>query len=332
MKRMFLIALSCMLICLALLANASAAVITTGLPDGIDASYYESAPSNRIVLEEITPDAEIIYDLPYCGENSTSYQKLHLMLPGERGDEKLPVLIVVHGGWWASGNSEEDHRVQVSDAAGLWALDYGYAVALVDYSVKNQENEVALPNQIYEVKAAVRFIRSIAEEYNLDTDRVALLGESAGGHLVNMVGTTNGDAEYDKEEYGNMEYSSEVQAVVTQYPFATLKNETDMMLTRLTGEDTEAMSLTARKELIAYNSPLNHVDENDPPFYIEHGLADNTVPYTHSCDLYDALIAAGNTRSELHLYPGMDHGVSWFQSEESCRNFMIWLNGILGVE
>ena len=320
------------LVCLAIMANASAAVIATGLPEGIDEAYYGKPASNRVVIEELFPTVQVIYDLPYCGEGSTNYQKLHLVLPGDAGEAKLPILIVVHGGVWSSGNSEEDHQVQVTDVAGLWALQSGYAVALVDYSIKNQDNEIALPNQIYEIKAAVRYMRSIADEYNLDSDRIALLGESAGGHLVNIVGTSNGEAEYDKEEYGNIEYSSEVQAVISQYGLGTLKDEADSMLTRLTGIETAELDKDARKELIAYNSAINHVDENDPPFYLEHGLVDGTVAYTHSCDLYNALIAAGNDKSELHLYPGMDHGVAWFQTEEDAAGFMTWLNGIFGVE
>lgn len=332
MKKLVKFASACAAVLLGVTASASAAVITTGLPEGLDEVYYGKPNPNRVVIEEIAPGAQVIYDLPYCGENSTGYQKLHLVLPAERGEEKAPILIVVHGGVWASGNSEEDHRVQTSDVAGLWALKYGYAVALVDYSVKDKVNELALPNQIYEIKAAVRYMRSIAEEYNLDPDHIALLGESAGGHLSNMVGTTNGETEYDLAELGNMEYSSDVQAVIGQYSLGTLKTENDSMLTRLCGVDTAELDKDARKALLAQISPIDHVDEDDPPFYLEHGLSDKTVAYTQSADFYNALIAAGNDKSELHLYPGMDHGVAWFQSEQDAEGFLTWLNGIFGVE
>ncbi|MBO6092410.1 MAG: alpha/beta hydrolase [Oscillospiraceae bacterium] len=333
MKKRIISLLACILVfAIVFGVGASAAVITTGLPDGLDESCYAGTSAGRIVVEEEVPGAEVIYDLPYCGDNSTSYQKLHLVLPEEQGEEKLPVLIVVHGGVWSSGNSEEDHRVQITDRAGLHALKYGYAVALVDYSIRNKEYEVALPNQFYEIKAAVRFLRSIAEEYNLDADRVALLGESAGGHLCNMVGVTNGEAEYDLEELGNIEFSSEVQAVIGQYSLCDLKNENDSMLTRLCGVDVATMEKKERNALIASISPISHVDETDPPFYLEHGLADKTVSYTQSCDLYNALIEAGNNKSELHLYPGMDHGVAWFQSEENAEGFLTWLNNLFGIE
>lgn len=332
MKRLMMVVSVYLAVLLCLAVNASAAVITTGLPEEMDETLYGKPDPNRVVIEEILPEAQVIYDLPYCGENSTSYQKLHLVLPEAQGAEKMPILIVVHGGVWASGNSEEDHRVQASDVAGLWAVKHGYAVALPDYSVKNKENAVALPNQIYEIKAAVRYMRSIAGEYNLDPDRIALLGESAGGHLCNMVGTTNGEMEYDLAELGNIEYSSDVQAVIGQYSFGTLKTENDSTLTRLCGVDTAEMDKEARKALLNQISPVSHVDESDPPFYLEHGLSDKTVSYTQSVDFYNALVAAGNTRSELHLYPGMDHGVAWFQTEQNAEGFLTWLDGIFGVD
>lgn len=307
-----------------------ASLITTGLPADLDAVYYEKPENDRIVVEEYVPEATIVYDLSYCGENSTKYQKLHLVLP-QTTDEKKPVIIEIHGGVWSSGNSEEDHRVHVADLAGLHFLEDGYAVALVDYSVKNKENPSALPNQIYEIKAAIRFIRSIADEYGLDAERIALLGESAGGHLADIVGATNGESAYDLEDYGNMEFSSEVQAVIGQYSLGDLKSEADNMLTRLFGEDVTEMDPEVKKERIQFVSAIYHVDETDPPFYLEHGLSDGTVSYAQSCDLYNALIAAGNERSELHLYPGMDHGVNWFQSQENSLGYRTWLNAIFGV-
>ena len=319
-----------MLLSLALSAGTSmvsAANISTELPEDISESCYLVPEEKMIAVESIMPDARIIYDLPYCGEQSTYYQKLHLILP--EGDDSIrhPVLVVVHGGNWIGGNSS-DHMVQFTDKAGLWALNDGYAVALVDYSIKNEDNDTALPNQIYEIKAAVRYLRSVADEYRLDAEKIALLGESAGGHLANMAGVTNGEPQYDIEAYGNMEYSSDVQAVIGQYSLDTMEYESDNTLTSLCGVDVSEMSRDARRELLALISPIDHVDATDPPFYLEHGIADHTVPYTQSRDFYKALIAAGNEKSELHLYPGMDHAVAWFQTKENARGFMNWLNTV----
>lgn len=266
------------------------------LPD----AYYERPELDMISLEDYS--SNIIYDLKYCGENSTDYQKLHLVLPDNAGeDDKFPLILFVHGGVWASMNSE-DHKVSYVSASVLHALDSGYAVAFVDYSLRNQDNPQALPNQIYEIKAAVRYMRSIADEYNLDSDKFALMGESAGGHLVNITGTTNGESQYDVEEYGNMEYSSDVQAVISQYSFGELNENNIKTLYNL--YDAEEGSYTDEdvQNMIEESSAIYHVDENDPPFYLEHGLADQTVPYTQSCDFYNTLMMAGDDEyTELHL-------------------------------
>ena len=306
---------------------ASGAIISTELPKDLSEIYYSVPEEKMITVESVVPNARIIYDLPYCGELSTPYQKLHLVLPEGDDSVRHPVLVVVHGGNWMGGNSSE-HMVQFTDRAGLWALYDGYAVALVDYSIRNEDNETALPNQIYEIKAAVRYLRSVADEYSLDADKIALLGESAGGHLVNMAGVTNGEPQYDLEAYGNMEYSSDVQAVIGQYSLDTMEYETDSTLTSLCGTDVSEMDEEARRELLAQISPIDHVDAADPPFYLEHGISDHTVPFTQSCEFFKALVDAGSEKSELHLYPGMDHAVAWFQTEECARGFIDWLDKI----
>lgn len=307
--------------------TASVSAVCSVQAEEADVSYYERAEEEMISLDGYSDN--IIYDLKYCGENSTDYQKLHLVLPDNAAEgEKLPLLVFVHGGVWSSMNSE-DHKVGFTAKAALQGLNYGYAVALVDYSIRNADNSTALPNQIYEIKAAVRYLRSIADEYNLDADKIALIGESAGGHLVDIVGTTNGEEQYDVEEYGNMDYSSDVQAVIAQYSVGKLEDSIIKMLFNLYDVDEDSYTDEDIEKMREQASAIYHVDENDPPFYLEHGLEDNTVSYTQSCDLYNALMMAGDSENtELHLYAGMDHAVSWFQSEENAKGYMEWLNKI----
>lgn len=270
----------------------------------------------------------IIYDLPYCGENSTDSQILHLVLPSDefKKEEKLPLLVFIHGGGWSVLNSV-DHMVSYTGEGALWALERGYAVAFVDYTLLD-ENTKAMPNQVYEVKAAIRYLRSVADTYQLDPDKIAVMGESAGGHLVDMLGTTIGEDEYEHEEYGNMEYSSDVQAVVAQYSVSDLSSLTQVIdLTY--GVDSSTLDESQLQEYIQESSPLAHIDGNEPPFFIEAGLEDTEVPYTQSCSLYDAVMMNNeDSPSELHLFPGMDHAVTWFQSEENAKLYLDWLDAV----
>ncbi len=266
--------------------------------------------------------SRVYYDLPYCGENSTEMEVLHLLLPDE-GEGPYPVLVSVHGGAWGANNSNKKNQVTFTQAAAFAALKRGYAVACVDYTLKKKKTPVVFPLAMQEVRAAVRYLRSVAGEYNLDPDHFALIGESAGGQLVDMAATTGGEALYDNPELGNMEYSGDVQAVIAQYSGPRMAAA---MTARL--YDVEESAVT--QEMLDECSAIAHVDAKDPPFYIEHGTADTTINYQDSVDFYNALVEAGVQNCELHLYEGMEHAVIWFQSEQCTTNFLNWLDGIFG--
>lgn len=267
--------------------------------------------------------SKIYYDLPYCGENSTKTQKLHLLLP-EEGEGPYPVLVSVHGGAWSSNNSKKDHTVTFTQAAAFPALERGYAVACVDYSIKSKNNPVVFPLAMQEVRAAVRYLRSVAGEYNLDTEKFALIGESAGGQLVDMAGLTSGEEYYDNADLGNMDQSGDVQAVIAQYSAPIM--EANAMTARLFDVEVDALT----QEMLDSCTAMAHIDANDPPFYIMAGSADTTIPYTNSVDFYDALVAAGVQNCELHIYDGMEHSVAWFQTEPVTTAYLDWLDGVFG--
>lgn len=264
---------------------------------------------------------KVYYDLPYCGENSTEMEKLHLVLPKE-GEGPYPVIVSIHGGAWGSNNSTKDKLVTFTQAAALAGLKRGYAVACVDYTLKKKTTPVVMPLDIQEARAAVRYLRSVAEEYNLDTEHFALIGESAGGQIANMAALTAGEALYDNADFGNMEYSAEVQAVIAQYsaPIMGINGMTARLY------DVEEAALT--QEMADAITAIRHVDAGDPPFYIEAGSADSTIDYNDSVALYDALVAAGVENCVLHIYEGMEHATAWFQSEQVTDSFLNWLDAI----
>ena len=294
-----------------------------------EVNIYSGPDHSYSVLSDYSD--HITYNLPYCGEGSTDSQRLHLVFPssGLYEDEKYPVLVFIHGGGWSALNSI-DGMVTYTGESALWALQRGYAVAFVDYTLSDADHQ-AMPNQVFEMKAAVRFLRSVADEYRLDTDRIAVMGESAGGHLANMMGTTIGEEHYEYEAYGNMEYSSDVQAVITQYSVTDLSS-LDGCLPLLYGVDPSALSEEETEYYIHEASPLPHVDGNEPPFFIESGLEDGMVPYTQSCSLYNAVMMANKgSNSVLKLFPGIDHGAVWFQTEENASLYLDWLDEVLGL-
>ncbi|HKB42657.1 MAG TPA: alpha/beta hydrolase, partial [Gemmataceae bacterium] len=127
--------------------------------------------------------------------------KLDLYIP-EKADAPLPVVVWIHGGGWRAGSKD---RCPIT-----WLAGKGYLVASINYRLL-QHGE--FPAQIEDCKAAIRWLRANAKKYNLDPDRIGVMGASAGGHLVALLGTS-GHVKDLEGKGGNAEQSSRVQAVV----------------------------------------------------------------------------------------------------------------------
>src|SRR5271154_6142912 len=97
-----------------------------------------------------------------------------LYLP--KGRAKAPVLVAVHGGGWQIGNR------QFYRYWGLFLARAGYAVFAIEYRLGS-----TYPAAVYDTKAAVQFVRAKAAVFDLDPDRIGLIGDSAGGHLASLV-------------------------------------------------------------------------------------------------------------------------------------------------
>ncbi len=128
--------------------------------------------------------------------------KLDLFQPEKKG--KYPALIMIHGGGWRAGNKSLQEPMAQQIAAK------GYVTVAVEYQLSL---EASYPTAIHNIKAAIRWIRANAEKYNIDANRIAISGCSAGGHLAVLTGMTNNMERFEGNT-GNMEYSSSVQAVI----------------------------------------------------------------------------------------------------------------------
>ena len=317
-KRRFAAAVLTLILLLTSVSSAFAWEIET--PDATPEMYEKPENRNIPMPEGIS---RIYLDLPYCGENSTKTEKLHLLLP-EDGEGPYPVLISVHGGGLEANNSTRNHEVSFTQKAAFAGLQHGYAVACVDYTLKTSKGPAVFPLAIQEVRAAVRYIRSVAAQYHLDPDHIALIGESAGGMLVGLLGVIGGDKKYDYDnpDFGNMEYSGDVQAVIVQYAAGR------SMGNKATAQYYKVKEKKLTQEMVDAVTALNFIDANDPPYYFDHGKEDSSVPYTTSIEFYEAMTAAGVENCELHIYEGMEHAVQWFQSDYVNDRHFEWLDKV----
>jgi len=226
--------------------------------------------------EESYPDDESAYqpvetirynDIPTV-ENGSIHNYVDIEVPAI-GQGPYPVVMWIHGGGW-TGLSRKS--VFVSDTMN-YLVSKGYAVVYAEYSLSQDLGdgmiEGSFPQNIYDLKAAVRFIRANAEQYNLNTDYIVAMGESAGGHLSMLLGTTNGNPDYEDLSMGYAEYSSDVQVMVSY--FGPKYTDGLFAYALLGSEHYED------KELYEAASPYVQLTEHAPPLFMTHGENDQLV-------------------------------------------------------
>jgi acetyl esterase/lipase len=222
-------------------------------------------------------------------------QKMDVYFPDSGGP--WPVFLYVHGGGWDKGDKAEG-------AGWSYLNDKGYLVVSVNYRLAAWN--VKFPAMIQDVKCAVRYLRAHAGEYNLDPDRFAALGASAGGHLVALLGTSDPSAGWEAGEY--LDQSSRVQAVVAEAVFSdftkAMPNSISMAIYFATGElpgTTSAVNTSA--------SPVTYITPDDPPFLIVHGEKDGYSP-VEQAETLDAKLKAAGVSSKLVIVQNGEHGLT----------------------
>ncbi|WP_395743558.1 alpha/beta hydrolase fold domain-containing protein [Prosthecobacter sp.] len=234
---------------------------------------------------------ELRLDQPYAG-NDNPKQKVDLYLPKKRNTDKpLPVVALIHGGGWVNGD-----RLGYAAAAIQFARTGDYAAVAVGYRLTK---EAHWPSQIYDCKAAIRWIRAHAKEYNLDPDKIAVMGSSAGGHLSSLIGTSGDVKELEGALGPNTSFSSRVQCVANlcgpeDFTQALMFDKDDKPIAK----DDAVIGLLGgtyeekHTEALAA-SPVTYVTSDDPPFITFHGTADKRVAFLHAEAIHAALKQAG---------------------------------------
>jgi len=262
---------------------------------------------------------------------SSAKQKLDLYLP-PTGNGPFPVVIWIHGGGWWGGD-----KYLSSEAPQLGLLASGYALASVNYRFST---EARFPAQIYDVKAAVRFLRSNATVYGIDKDHVAVWGSSAGGHLAALAGTSGGVAALEDLAQGNSAESSLVQAVIDWFgPIDFQQLDPQAAADGCapyggTGFDSPSSPVTAllgatiteRPDLVRAANPITYISADDPPFFIQHGTQDCNVSRQQSQLLYDALAPVIGSDMVMLQFLAAGHGGSLFDEPANISRIVDFLS------
>ncbi len=206
-----------------------------------------------------------------------------------------PTLVYFHGGGWVQGSKE------ASSLTFLPFLDMGWNVVNVEYRLA----KVSLaPAAVQDGLCALRWVYRNAKEYNVDTGRLVVMGNSAGGHLALTTGMVPASAALDSLCPGTEDLK--VAAVINWYGITDVEellggpNERNFAVAWLGG-------MGNRLAIAKRVSPLTYVRAGLPPIISIQGDADPVVPYTQNVRLHQALEQAG-IRNQLVTVPGGKHG------------------------
>ncbi|MCZ6792441.1 MAG: DUF1080 domain-containing protein [Planctomycetota bacterium] len=258
-----------------------------------------SDPGQRERPVQVPPGVRFEPNIAYRQGNEA--WRLDLALPEDRGDSPRPGLVFVHGGGWRSGDKRRGYFLE-------GALDYarkGYVCITVNYRLTG---DAPFPACVEDVKCAVRWFRANAGKYNVDPKRIGGYGNSAGAHLVAMLGLAGRDAGLEGDG-PHAEQSSLLNAVcasATPTDFLHWKGRGNggFLRTGLLGGPEATFRERARKA-----SPITHVHAGAPPFLVFHGTADRTVPVGQGDRFVKALRDTGARDVKYERFDGEGHGV-----------------------
>jgi acetyl esterase/lipase len=234
-----------------------------------------------------------------------------------------PVVLYVHGGGWRRGDRAEAGVQRLAPLAAR-----GVTVVSVDYQLVPA---ATFPDQIHDLKGAVRWVRANGPRLELRTDRLGVWGASAGAYLSSLLALTAGDDELEGTVGGNLEQSSAVQAAVHWFGQSDLLasgSRTDIEArllpfafeAGLLGVDDVADAVDRARSL----SLLTRVSAQAPPFLIAHGDRDHVVAPSEGEALHRALGRVGGD-SHFMLLAGAGHDGPEFDHPAMVAMTAAWL-------
>jgi acetyl esterase/lipase len=256
-------------------------------------------------------------NLSYVNDGNVRH-KLDLYVP-DGATSPVPLIVWIHGGGWQSG----DKQLGPNSHPLRYARN-GYAVASINYRLSD---EAIFPAQIYDAKAAIRWLRANAAQYNLDVTRFGAWGQSAGGHLASLVGTSGDVKNLEGAVGGNLQFSSRVQAVVDWYgPTDFLRQTAQLTQNGCPNPDHDSpdsaesrlmgCAIQTCQDAVRRANPMTYVSADDPPFFIEHGTSDCTVAPGQS-RIFQNLFQSVGHDSSLTFLQGAGHGGPEFTAESN---------------
>lgn len=285
-----------------------------------EAKKYEST----ILNVELKTNQIMLYpDIPFHSGRERGSQMFTLALDILQPDSKepLPLIVFITGGGFmmAPKNNWIHQRMKLAEA--------GYVVASIEYRHAPLSK---FPAPIQDCKLAIRWLRAHAKQYNIDVNRVGVLGNSAGGYLSAFMGVLNDNREFDVGDFLDQSSNvlcaadifgiSELMSIGDDYPEEVRKLHDSPGITEamwvkgvpgFSGPDGGVKDFPEEAKKA---SPLYYVSEKTVPMLFMHGDADTSVSPSQTDKMYQALRAKG-IDAERYIVPGAPHGGPYWVQE-----------------
>lgn len=254
--------------------------------DSSTANMPNKAESHLLKVNVVTPEIKQISGVVYEQVPSRGYENVAMKMDILKPQSKtpLPAIVYVTGGGFINAN--KDNGIQLR----MHLAEAGYVVASIEYRVAPT---AAFPQPLEDVKASIRYLRANANKFNIDPDRIGIVGGSAGGYLTAMAGVTSGTTTFDKGE--NLDQSSSVKAAVDLYGLSDLTRIGDdysdaVKEAHKSAGATEALwvngspvfggrdgGILADPAAAKAADPMTYVGKNSAPMLLMHGTKDFVV-------------------------------------------------------
>ena len=280
-------------------------IFAQGIPRDTSFTVYSAAvkvqkqyPFAKIIVPELPAGVVVHEDIVYL---SLGPRELHLDVfqPEKPEDGPYPGVLLVHGGGWRSGSKSQ----MVPLAQKLAARRY--VTAAVEYRLSI---EAGYPAAVFDLKAAVRWMRANAQKYRIDSSKITILGCSAGAHLATLVGCTNGVRKFD-DDTGWLEFSSDIQAIVNIDGLVDFTNPEALKYENIPEKPSVAIlwlggSFAERPERWREASPIYYVNADTPPIIFVNSILDR---FHAGRDEMLEKFGKHNIYYEVHTIPDTPH-------------------------
>ena len=217
-------------------------------------------PFIRIASRAIPESVVEVKDITYVRYGKRALQ-LDLYLPKNMPQDPVPGIVFVHGGGWRSG-----YRTNFTPMA-IGLAERGYVAATITYRLSG---EAQYPAAIYDVKAAIRWLRKNSKKYGVNPNQIAVAGGSAGGQIAALSGVTNGLGRFDPQMKSSV-ISSDVQAIINIDGLSDFTSEAARFYEDDPRKNPSAAGAwfggryAEKQDLWREASPIFYVDKDTPP-------------------------------------------------------------------